>query len=158
MKLGINGSVKEVTENPDQTALSFLRREGMVGTKEGCASGDCGACTILVGREISGEISYQTRNACITPINQLAATHVVTVEGLANKEGLHPAQEAMIEKHASQCGFCTPGFVVSIAALVEAGEASKRETVIEGISGNLCRCTGYVPIVSAGALRIEEKA
>ena len=150
MKLGINGSVREVTEIADQTALSFLRREGMVGTKEGCASGECGACTILVGRKISGEISYQTRNACITPLNQLASSHVVTVEGLANREGLHPAQEAMVEKHASQCGFCTPGFVVSIAALVEAGEESKRETVIEGISGNLCRCTGYAPIVSAG--------
>ena len=157
MKLGINGSVREVTENSDQTALSFLRREGMVGTKEGCASGDCGACTILVGREISGEISYQTRNACITPINQLAGTHVVTVEGLASKEGFHPAQKAMIEKHASQCGFCTPGFVVSIAALVEAGEESKRETVIEGISGNLCRCTGYAPIVSAGLCALKKK-
>ena len=157
MKLGINGSVREVTENPDQTALSFLRGEGMVGTKEGCASGDCGACTILVGREISGNISYQTRNACITPINQLASSHVVTVEGLASKERLHPAQEAMIEKHASQCGFCTPGFVVSIAALVEAEEESKRETVIEGISGNLCRCTGYSPIVSAGLCALKKK-
>ena len=157
MKLGINGSVREVTENPDQTALSFLRREGMVGTKEGCASGDCGACTILVGRKISGEISYQARNACITPLNQLASSHVVTVEGLANREGLHPAQEAMVEKHASQCGFCTPGFVVSIAALVEAGEESKRETVIEGISGNLCRCTGYAPIVSAGLCALKKK-
>ena len=157
MKLGINGSVREVTENPDQTALSFLRREGMVGTKEGCASGDCGACTILVGREISGNISYQTRNACITPLNQLAHSHVVTVEGLADSGGLHPAQEAMLEKHASQCGFCTPGFVVSIAALVEAGEESKREAVIEGISGNLCRCTGYAPIVSAGLCALKKK-
>ena len=157
MKLGINGSVREVTENPDQTALSFLRREGMVGTKEGCASGDCGACTILVGREISGNISYQTRNACITPLNQLAHSHVVTVEGLADSGGLHPAQEAMREKHASQCGFCTPGFVVSIAALVEAGEESKREAVIEGISGNLCRCTGYAPIVSAGLCALKKK-
>ena len=157
MKLGVNGSVREASENSDQTALSFLRKEGMVGTKEGCASGDCGACTILVGREISGEISYQTRNACITPINQLAGTHVVTVEGLASKEGFHPAQKAMIEKHASQCGFCTPGFVVSIAALVEAGEESKRETVIEGISGNLCRCTGYAPIVSAGLCALKKK-
>jgi len=157
MKLGVNGSVREVTEDPDQTALSFLRREGMVGTKEGCASGDCGACTILVGREISGNISYQTRNACITPLNQLVHSHVVTVEGLADSSGLHPAQEAMLEKHASQCGFCTPGFVVSIAALVEAGEEPKRETVIEGISGNLCRCTGYAPIVSAGLCALKKK-
>ena len=119
MKLGINGSVREVAENPDQTALSFLRREGMVGTKEGCASGDCGACTILVGREISGNISYQTRNACITPLNQLVHSHVVTVEGLADSGGLHPAQEAMLEKHASQCGFCTPGFVMAALALKE---------------------------------------
>ena len=160
MKLGINGSIREVIEDSDQTALAFLRREGLVGTKEGCASGDCGACTILVGREESHKIAYHTRNACITPINQLASSHIVTVEGLAKGESLHPAQEAMVENHGSQCGFCTPGFVMSIAALVEAGEESERETVIEGISGNLCRCTGYAPIVSAGlcALKKEHKS
>ena len=93
----------------------------------------------------------------ILPLNQLASSHVVTVEGLASREGLQAAEEALVEKHASQCGFCTPGFVVSLAALVEAGEESKRETVIEGISGNLCRCTGYAPIVSAGLCALKKK-
>ena len=136
---------------PTETVLQFLRRHGLTGTKEGCASGDCGACTVMVGAVVAGEIEYRTINACIAPIGQYVDQHLVTVEGLENDAGLHPAQQAMVACHASQCGFCTPGFVMSLAAMVEQPPQSiDADSVRQGISGNLCRCTGYRPIVEAG--------
>ncbi|MEE4299347.1 MAG: FAD binding domain-containing protein, partial [Pseudomonadales bacterium] len=152
------------------TLLEALRLGlGRTGTKEGCASGDCGACTVLVSRAPVGSAEargYGTLNACIAPAAAVADHHVVTVEGLAEARtaaaggpgALHPAQRAMIDAHASQCGFCTPGFVVSLAALREAsreGPAPDRDTVLRAISGNLCRCTGYRPIVDAATAMFE---
>ncbi|MCH7742328.1 MAG: xanthine dehydrogenase small subunit [Proteobacteria bacterium] len=141
----------------DTTVLNLLRQKGLVGTKEGCASGDCGACTVMLGAGATdGQIEYKTINACIALAGSLAGKHVVTVEGLQNGTELHPAQRFMVEHHASQCGYCTPGFVMSLANLVEEQIGSDQtgenlsEIVITGISGNLCRCTGYRPIVDAG--------
>jgi xanthine dehydrogenase small subunit len=149
---------KEVTglkADADSTVLDMLRSRGLTGTKEGCASGDCGACTVMVGEcDENGELKYKTVNACIALTGSLAGKHLVTVEGLSMDGELHPAQQAMVDRHASQCGFCTPGFVMSIANLVQdqstTSPADRRELVMTGISGNLCRCTGYKPIVDAG--------
>ena len=150
MKLLINQELIETVQPADKTLLQFVRARGHTGTKEGCASGDCGACTVLVGEFEGDTVRYHTVNACIVPVGQMAGKHVVTVEGLQVGEQLHPAQAEMVNCHGSQCGYCTPGFVMSLAALVEAGEQANRETVLSGISGNLCRCTGYRPIVDAG--------
>lgn len=146
----INERVVEVDEPADRTALQYLRASGLTGTKEGCASGDCGACTVMVGEIKDGKVQFKTVNSCIVPIGQLAGMHVVTVEGLADQSGLHPVQDEMVACHGSQCGFCTPGFVMSLSAMLENGDPAKLETVQQGISGNLCRCTGYRPIVQAG--------
>ncbi len=135
---------------PEQTLLVYLREHlGLCGTKEGCASGDCGACTVIV-EDPPGQ--FATVNACITPLGAMQGKRVITVEGLQDAEGnLHPVQTAMIEEHGSQCGFCTPGFVVSLAGHALAEEAAfDRDSVVHAISGNLCRCTGYRPIIDAG--------
>ncbi|KZN15454.1 xanthine dehydrogenase small subunit [Marinomonas sp. TW1] len=157
MKFILNDRVVEETSLPsDFTALRYLReKRGLTGTKEGCASGDCGACTLLVGALEAGDVTYSTLNACITPVQSLAGKHVVSVEYLAELgDGLHPAQQAMVDAHGSQCGFCTPGFVLSLAGLYENAAVKEqglnRESVCDAISGNLCRCTGYRPIIEAG--------
>ncbi|GAW37068.1 carbon monoxide dehydrogenase small chain [Roseovarius sp. A-2] len=133
------------------TMLDFLRIDRrLTGTKEGCAEGDCGACTVLVGRLRDGVLRYEPVNACIRFLATLDGCHVVTIEYLSGPEGrLHPVQQAMVDHHGSQCGFCTPGFVMSLYALwMEKTDPS--ETEIEtAIQGNLCRCTGYEPIIKA---------
>ncbi len=150
VKFVINTQVVELEASADKTILETVREFGYTGTKEGCASGDCGACTVMVGEITNGDMQYRTVNACIAPIGQQSGRHIVTVEGLESHEALHPAQSEMVNCHGSQCGFCTPGFVVSLAALVEQGVRAERDHVLQGISGNLCRCTGYRPIVDAG--------
>ena len=134
-----------------QTLLDFLRlNRRLTGTKEGCAEGDCGACTVLVGRLAGGVLRYEAVNACIRFLATLDGCHVVTVEHLRGPDGaLHPVQQAMVEFHGSQCGFCTPGFVMSLYALwMERPEPTAGE-VETAIQGNLCRCTGYAPIIRA---------
>jgi xanthine dehydrogenase small subunit len=140
--------------DPTETLLDFLRlKRRLTGSKEGCAEGDCGACTVLVGRLVSGRLSYETVNACIRFVGSLNATHVVTVEHLAAKDGtLHPVQQAMVDCHGSQCGFCTPGFVMSLYGLWLASENPGRAEIERALQGNLCRCTGYEPIVKAAEL------
>lgn len=155
----------------DMTLLRYLRGEqnlagGLTGTKEGCASGDCGACTVLVGRKSAQGVVYRAVNSCILPLGSLHNQYVMTIEGLSNStllEQLHPVQKAMVDCHGSQCGFCTPGFVMSLAGLHVNGidlqdvpDSLLRPKVLDAISGNLCRCTGYRPIVDAGiqALKI----
>lgn len=135
----------------DQTLLDFLRLERrLTGTKEGCAEGDCGACTVLVGYLSDAGLTYAPVNACIRFLASVDGCHVVTVEHLSGPEGrLHPVQQAMVEHHGSQCGFCTPGFVMSLYALwMETPEPTEAE-VESALQGNLCRCTGYDPIVKA---------
>ncbi|MBB4006429.1 xanthine dehydrogenase small subunit [Allorhizobium taibaishanense] len=137
--------------DPTGTLLDYLRlQKQLTGSKEGCAEGDCGACTVLVGRLVKGQLRYETVNACIRFIGSLNSTHVVTVEHLAAKDGsLHPVQQAMVDCHGSQCGFCTPGFVMSLYGLWLESEAPSRAEIERALQGNLCRCTGYEPIVKA---------
>ena len=136
---------------PTETLLDFLRiKRRLMGTKEGCAEGDCGACTVLVGRLVDGGLRYESVNACIRFLGSLHGSHVVTVEHLAASDGtLHPVQQAMVDCHGSQCGFCTPGFVMSLYGLWLAREKPSREEIEKALQGNLCRCTGYEPIVKA---------
>lgn len=133
------------------TLLDFLRIDRrLTGSKEGCAEGDCGACTVLVGRLQNGTLRYEPVNACIRLTASLDACHVVSIEYLSGPGGrLHPVQQAMVDHHGSQCGFCTPGFVMSLYALWM-GNSDPNETEIEtALQGNLCRCTGYEPIIKA---------
>ncbi|WP_375565483.1 xanthine dehydrogenase small subunit [Oceaniradius stylonematis] len=133
------------------TLLDFLRIERrLTGTKEGCAEGDCGACTVLAGRLDGGQLRYEPVNACIRLLASLDGCHIVTVEHLSGPEGrLHPVQQAMVDHHGSQCGFCTPGFVMSLYALwMESPDPTDTE-IETAIQGNLCRCTGYEPIIRA---------
>ncbi len=143
---------------PTETLLDFLRlQRRLTGTKEGCAEGDCGACTVLVGRLIDGGLQYESVNACIRFVGSLHATHVVTVEHLAAQNGtLHPVQQAMVDCHGSQCGFCTPGFIMSLYGLWLSTEKPSRAQIEKSLQGNLCRCTGYEPIVKA-AEQVSQK-
>jgi len=154
---------------PTTTVLEYLREHaGRSGTKEGCAEGDCGACTVVVGeledggregegaREREGRIRYRAINSCIRFLPTLDGKELVTVESLADGEKLHPVQQAMVDQHASQCGFCTPGFVMSLFAHYQSARSGEptaertRSDVVEALAGNLCRCTGYRPIIDAG--------
>ncbi len=134
------------------TLLDFLRLEQrLCGSKEGCAEGDCGACTVLVGRLAGGNLVYETVNACIRFVGSLDACHVVTIEHLRRKDGsLHPVQQAMVDMHGSQCGFCTPGIVMSLYSLWMSNPNPTNADIETSLQGNLCRCTGYEAIVRAG--------
>lgn len=153
----LNGERQRVTVAPGTSVLELLRGPlGRRGTKEGCASGDCGACTVAIAEADTGDspLDYRTANACITPAHQLQGCHLVTVEGLAHGDDLHPAQASMVACHGSQCGFCTPGFVMSLFTLHEGRRAHPEppldtERLEAALGGNLCRCTGYRPIRDA---------
>ncbi len=136
---------------PDATLLDFLRLQlRLTGTKEGCAEGDCGACTVLVGRLMDGRLVYEPVNACIRFLASCHATHVVTIEHLRGAQGgLHPVQLAMMEHHGSQCGFCTPGIVMALYGLWIGNPKPDAVAVETALQGNLCRCTGYESIVRA---------
>ncbi|WP_173932813.1 xanthine dehydrogenase small subunit [Chelativorans sp. Marseille-P2723] len=136
---------------PERTLLDFLRLEqGLTGTKEGCAEGDCGACTVLVGRLSRGKLVYEGVDACIRFLGSLDGCHVVTVEHLKRSNGnLHPVQQALVDFHGSQCGFCTPGFVMSLYALWMREPFPSDPAIEKALQGNLCRCTGYEAIVKA---------
>ena len=148
----LNGRPVAVSEvGASDTLLDFLRLDrGLTGTKEGCAEGDCGACTVLVGRLHDGALRYEPVNACIRFLASCHRSHIVTIEHLRGADGgLHPIQQAMVEHHGSQCGFCTPGFVMAMYGL---WMEKPQPTVCEietALQGNLCRCTGYEPIVKA---------
>ena len=148
----LNGaSVSLADVGADQTLLDFLRLDqGLTGTKEGCAEGDCGACTVLVGRLMNGELIYEPVNACIRFLASVDGCHVVSVEHLIGSAGaLHPVQQAMVNNHGSQCGFCTPGFVMSLYALWMNNPTASEPEIESALQGNLCRCTGYAPIIKA---------
>jgi xanthine dehydrogenase small subunit len=151
MKFLRKGRVVELADvGPTTTLLDHLRLvEGSVGTKEGCNEGDCGACTVALGRVREGRLVYEPVNACIQLLGMVDGAEVVTVEDLADGGALHPVQRAMVDLHGSQCGFCTPGFVMSLFTLYQDGGPVDRDTVCDRIAGNLCRCTGYRPIVDA---------
>lgn len=136
---------------PHATVLDWLRlQERSTGTKEGCAEGDCGACTVVAARLRDGELVHEPVNACIALLCSLDGAELITVEDLADDGELHPVQESMVRHHGSQCGFCTPGIVMSLFALHHDHRATiDRDAVEEALAGNLCRCTGYKPIVNA---------
>ncbi len=137
--------------SPTLTVLEYLRTvEYLSGTKEGCAEGDCGACTVVLGEAAGDTMSYRAVNACILFVPALDGKQLITVEHLRGAGGaLHPVQQAMVDRHASQCGFCTPGFVMSLFVLYCAATPLDRAAVYDALAGNLCRCTGYRPIVDA---------
>lgn len=141
---------------PTTTVLNFLRDYlGRKGTKEGCAEGDCGACTVVLADVQHGKLRYRAVNACIQFVPVLDGKALYTVESLKSAHGLHPVQQAMVDCHASQCGFCTPGFVMSLFALYKTEPQVDRSRLVEALSGNLCRCTGYRPILDAGQRMYE---
>lgn len=142
------------TIDPQTTVLNYLRlTEHKCGTKEGCAEGDCGACTVVLGEvddHAAGGMSYRTVNACIQFVPTLDGKQLLTVEHLKTDDGrLHPVQQAMVDTHGSQCGFCTPGFVMSLYKIWLDGGEDDRGAINDALAGNLCRCTGYGPIIEA---------
>ncbi|MBA4098044.1 MAG: xanthine dehydrogenase small subunit [Rhodospirillum sp.] len=135
--------------DPNTTVLNYLRRvERRVGTKEGCGEGDCGACTVVLGELDGGGLRYRAVNSCIQFLGALDGKQLLTVEDLADG-ALHPCQQAMVDCHGSQCGFCTPGIVMSLFALYQEPGTPDRNRIDDALAGNLCRCTGYGPIAAA---------
>jgi len=142
VRFRLNGKETSVDAAPDRRVVDLLREDlGLTGTKEGCGSGECGACTILVNGE--------NRLSCLMLAAQLEGKAITTIEGLAGNGELHPIQKAFVSCGAVQCGFCTPGMALSAAALLAGNPNPTRSEIREGMSGNLCRCTGYAKIVDA---------
>ena len=141
IRLTVDGRERSWDASPGDTLLDVLRREGAVGVKKGCGSGDCGACTVLLnGRAV---------NACLVLAARTNGDSVITIEGIADGERLHPVQEAFLDVGAIQCGYCTPGMVLSAVGLLSRNPSPSEAEIREAISGNLCRCTGYVKQVEA---------
>ncbi|WP_434344935.1 xanthine dehydrogenase molybdopterin binding subunit [Myxococcus virescens] len=147
----LNGATVRVDGvSPNTTLLDFLRARGLTGTKQGCAEGDCGACTVaLVDRDAQGNRCLRAFNACIALVPMVAGRELVTVEGVGSCEKPHPVQQAMVKHYGSQCGFCTPGFIVSMAEAYSRKDVCTPSAVADQLCGNLCRCTGYRPIRDA---------
>jgi xanthine dehydrogenase small subunit len=142
LTLTINGKAVDLRNiSPTTTLLEYLRQSGQIGTKEGCGDGDCGACTVaVIGLGADGNLHYQALNSCLIPVSALVGREIITVEGIADRE-LHPVQAAMVKTGGSQCGYCTPGFIMSLFAAYYDGAVN--DACVEG---NLCRCTGYLAI------------
>ncbi|MFM6997049.1 MAG: 2Fe-2S iron-sulfur cluster-binding protein, partial [Limnohabitans sp.] len=167
----LDGQIVEAQgERRTTTVLDYLREQlHRTGTKEGCAEGDCGACVVMVGElnAAGTAVDYKAVNSCIQLLPTLDGKSVKTVESLKNAQGeLHPVQQEMVACHGSQCGFCTPGIVMSLVNLVQVLPQPSRQQITDSLSGNLCRCTGYKPIIeaaqkacSSGApLRLQDSA
>ncbi|MGC8492002.1 MAG: (2Fe-2S)-binding protein [Syntrophobacteraceae bacterium] len=142
IRVTVNDVEYEVAVRPNQTLVDMIRYDlGLTGTKNGCGEGDCGACTVILdGTPV---------NSCLVLAMQADGRTITTIEGVEGKEGLHPVQKAFLEKGAVQCGFCTPGMVLSAKSLLDETPNPTEEEIREGISGNLCRCTGYLQIIDA---------
>lgn len=142
VRFRVNGQDIELDIEPMATLLDILREQlGLTGTKKGCGAGDCGACTVIMDKKAI--------LSCLTPAMQVTGREITTVEGLSRNGELHPLQEAFIECGAVQCGFCTPGMLLSAKALLDQNPSPTQEEVRMAISGNLCRCTGYKKIIDA---------
>lgn len=142
VKFNLNGKDAEASVEPNARLLDVLREDfKLTGTKEGCGEGDCGACTIM--------IDGKTVNSCLVLAASVEGKKVTTIEGLAEDDMLHPIQDAFIEEGAVQCGFCTPGMIMSAKAVLDEDSNPTRDKIMTSISGNLCRCTGYSKIANA---------
>jgi len=151
----LNDQLVQTELSPGLPLLDYIRYEAQQkGTKIGCREGDCGACTILVGKLVEGQLAYYSATSCITPLANVHGRHVVTVEGL-NIDGLNQVQEAMVAHSGTQCGFCTPGFVTSLGGFALTCTSANLEQAISAIDGNICRCTGYKSIERAAAQIVE---
>jgi len=142
IQLTVNGQSVDAAVEPNRTLLQFLREDlGLTGTKHGCGLGDCGACTVI--------LDGQAVNSCLVLAIHANGREVLTIEGLAENGKLHPIQQAFVDKGSIQCGFCTPGMILSAKALLDANPKPTEQEIRMAISGNLCRCTGYQKIVEA---------
>jgi aerobic-type carbon monoxide dehydrogenase small subunit (CoxS/CutS family) len=147
--LNVNGHAYELAVEPHRTLLSVLREDlGLTGTKQNCLEAECGVCTVLV--------DGQTINSCIYPVMHAVGKQVTTIEGLASDGELHPMQRAFLQHQAVQCGYCIPGMILSAVALVNENPDPTDEDIVEGLAGNLCRCTGYAKIIEAVHAAAEE--
>jgi len=152
IKFIFENKIQEIRNpDPNETILNYIRlRLKKTGTKEGCAEGGCGACTVVIGELKKNNIVYKAINSCIAFTTSLEGKQLLVVEDLMLKNGsLHPVQSAMVNYHGSQCGFCTPGFVMSLFSMYKNNNSYNEKTIEESLSGNLCRCTGYRPIIDA---------
>jgi aerobic-type carbon monoxide dehydrogenase small subunit (CoxS/CutS family) len=142
IRITVNGKLHSVDTEPERPLLEVLREDlGLTGTKYGCGEGQCGACTVL----LDGKAIF----SCLTPVSAADGRQVLTIEGLATSGKLHPVQQAFLEEGAMQCGYCTPGMIVRTVALLETSSRPTDEQIVEGLNGNLCRCSGYHRIMSA---------
>jgi carbon-monoxide dehydrogenase small subunit len=149
VRLHVNGHRYDLEVEPHRTLLSVLHQElGLTGTKQNCLEAECGVCTLLVDGEAV--------NSCIYPVMKAEGRQVTTIEGLATKAGLHPMQRAFIAYDAVQCGYCIPGMIMSAVALVTEHPEPTEQEIVEGLAGNLCRCTGYAKIIEAVSAAAEE--
>ena len=150
IKFILNNQVVKTTANAGMTLLDFIREHKQLkGTKIGCREGDCGACTVLVGTLTNNKINYQSITSCISPLGNANGKHIVTIEGINLPENLNFVQQTMVDNYATQCGYCTPGFVVSLAGYAIEKKPQTQSTCNDAISGNICRCTGYKSIEKA---------
>ncbi len=151
----LNDEFVSVDTNPAIALLDFIRKEHhLTGTKEGCREGDCGACTVLVGELNGNQVKYHSVNSCLFPLGDVKAKHIVTIEGLRDKD-LSIVQQSFIDEWASQCGFCTPGFTVSLTGYFLSNEKFNADEAIESMDGNICRCTGHSSIIRAARKSTE---
>jgi carbon-monoxide dehydrogenase small subunit len=149
VRLTVNGVAREGLVEPRMTLADFLRGElGLVGAHVGCEHGVCGACTVL--------LDGKTVRSCLMLAVQADGAQLMTVEGLDEDGGLHPIQEAFLEEHGLQCGFCTPGFLMTVHELLEYSPEPSEEEILDALSGQICRCTGYQPILAAGRSAAEK--
>lgn len=148
IKFVLNGQPYEAIVEPWRTLLELIREElKLTGTKEGCGLGECGACTVIMGG--------RTINSCLVPAVEADDQEITTIEGLADGERLHPVQEAFVTYSGMQCGFCTPGMILSSKALLDKNPDPTEEEIKEGIAGNFCRCTGYTKIIESVSAAAE---
>ncbi|MFM7218076.1 MAG: xanthine dehydrogenase small subunit [Bacteroidota bacterium] len=155
--IGIDLTKEKIS--PTTTVLRFLRENsGCHGTKEGCAEGDCGACTVVLGEsDKSGKMQYSAVDSCLLFLPMLHGKQLITVEDLSEEGKLHPVQQAMVDCNGTQCGYCTPGFVMSLLALKKQAGSATHEDIEDALTGNLCRCTGYRPIIEAAESALKNK-
>jgi len=147
-----------INPDPNETILNYVRKKlNKTGTKEGCAEGGCGACTLVLGELKKNKIYYKAINSCISFVPILDGKQLILVEDLSSDGKLHPVQKAMVDFNGSQCGFCTPGFVMSIFAMYKNNSTYNENIIKDSIQGNLCRCTGYKPIIDAAKSLSKKK-